>query len=68
MLRVFIRNESGEPAAYCGPAASPETITAIGHFIQADLESAIATGDEAVPFTLELKEMTDAEVDALPAL
>lgn len=65
-LRVFIRNESGEPAAYCGPADSPETITAIGHFIKADLDSAIEHPDEEICLTLVLKKMTDGEVEALP--
>lgn len=66
MLRVFISNESGEPAAYCGDFGSPETIKAIGYFVQADLESAVEMGELDAPFTLILKEMTDAEVEALP--
>lgn len=67
-LRVFINNESGEPSAYCGTLGLPETSKAIGHFIQADLESAIEMGEFEIPFTIKIKEMSEAEVEALPDL
>lgn len=64
MLQVFVKNpESSEPWALCGSVQDlQETVKAIGHYVQAELEN-----DEK-EFTLAFKmvEMTEKEVEALP--
>ncbi len=68
-LQVFIQNpDSGEPWALCGPALGDweGLAKALGHFAQAEVESAANNGDTNLSLDFKLVEMTEEEVAALP--
>jgi len=68
--RIFLRNlESGEPAAYCGEASDMDDVTqSIRHMLEAELPEEISQGNETIDYRIEVKDMTDEEVAALPDL
>ena len=66
MKRIFIRDDSGEAAAYCG-SEREEVKQSLFHYLDAavhDLLNGSSEGPEE--FQLEVVEMTDEEVAALP--
>lgn len=70
-LQVFVQNpDSGEPWAFCGPALEDweGLVKAIGHFAQAEAESAAQNGDKEFSLDFKLVEMTEEEIKNLPEI
>lgn len=67
--QVFIRDESGEPANYCGPVEDREaTRIAMGHVMSAMVDGAMMADEEDVEFAVEIWWMTPDEVAAIPEI
>lgn len=70
-MRVFIRDDSGEAAAYCGLVDTEEnrqeTAEAIANFIEGLLSPSSSDG-ETEDIQLEYRSMTDREIKDLPLL
>lgn len=70
----FFNEETCECPYHCGPLSdrdgklSRETLTAIGHLLAPALEELQRGEFDVTEIVLELREMTDTEVDALPGL
>jgi len=65
----FFHEETCECPYYCGPLSNRAgTLKAISHFIAPALEDLQTGGSDITEIVLEVREMTDAEVDALPGL
>ena len=66
--RIFLRNlDSGEPAFYCGSVENmEEVIKSIGYILEAELSEEVLQQNEDIEYRIEIKPMTDEEVEALP--
>lgn len=69
--RFFISNpESGEPACYIGDvtdvAERASLRVAIGHFIEAEIDSVLETTDKSFSVEITRHDLTDEEVENLP--
>ena len=63
--RFFVRDESGDPAMYCGDTPA-EAVIAMANLLKPQLESLAAGGGETLTFEVQCDRMTDAEIRALP--
>jgi hypothetical protein len=70
MKRIFLRDfESGEPAAYCGDESDIKTACqSMALILESLIPELINDPDMALEFAVEIQEMTDEEVQALPEL
>lgn len=69
-LEFFIGNSvSGEPLAHCGTGGDRATsLLAIGHFMAAEFDNMVQTGDDSIEIVLESFWMTPEEIRNLPEI
>ena len=67
--RVFIDDDSGEPKCLVGDLDNPEQAEKnIRSYVQVALDELLIFPGESRTLTITTKEMTDAEVEALPEM